>query len=429
MSQFRLYTSSASVTPVTGPSAPRMVPPNLKPEGLNKLQDFEEMTSSLPSLEAPSTEDPKAKVNAYGVKQECAEIGPMKIMRRKLLPADVEIDLHYCGICHSDIHHVYNEWKDSIYPMVPGHEMIGIVSKVGEEVKEFKPGDKVAVGNLVDSCRKCTSCKAGTEQYCLNGGPSWVYNGHERYAKHLLPVGELTMGGYSENIVVNKDFVLKLPKKLTQRQMASLTPMLCAGITVYTPLILNGVNKKDKKMVVGVAGIGGLGHLAIKMIKAMGAIAVALTRTPWKLKDASRLGADHVILASDDSQMMKAQGTIDLILCTIPHPHNADPYLNLLKVNGKMWNLGVLEHHQSMNMKLLTNMQRSVGASNVGGISSTKDMLAFCIKHDIFSDIELTTFENVRDCFDRVRACNVQYRFVIDIKQQHVDGKFEGEEE
>jgi len=426
MSQFRLLTPAASETPVTGPSQPRMVPSNLRPEGF-KLEDKSEVEEAPPALKAPSTDDPKADVNAFGVKQEHGEIGPMKIMRRELLPYDVEIELHYCGICHSDIHHVYNEWKDSMYPMVPGHEMIGIVSKIGKKVTEFKPGSKVAVGNLVDSCRECTSCKAGTQQYCLNGGPSWVYNGHERYGKHLFPVGELTMGGYSEKIVVNKDFVLKLPSKLTQKQMATLTPMLCAGITVYTPLILNGVDEK-KKMVVGVAGIGGLGHLAIKMIKAMGATAVALTRTPWKLKDASRLGADYAILASDDSQMKKAQGTIDLIICTIPHPHNADPYLNLLKVNGKMWNLGVLEHHQSMNMKLLTNMQRSVGASNVGGIPHTKDMLAFCIKHKIFSDIELVTFQDVRDCFDRVRACDVQYRFVIDIKGQHVDGKFEESE-
>jgi uncharacterized zinc-type alcohol dehydrogenase-like protein len=218
---------------------------------------------------------------------------------------------------------------------------------------------------------------------------------------------------YSEKIVVHEDFIFKLPDKLPLDQMARVAPLLCAGITVFTPLFLN---KVDKNTVVGVAGIGGLGHLAVKMAKSMGATVVALTRTPSKLEDCKRLGADYAVLASDDSQMKKAQGTIDLIVCTIPHPHNADPYLNLLRVNGKMWNLGVLETHQPMNMKLLTNMQRSVCASNVGGLPSTEKMLNYCLKNDVLPDIQLTTFDQVRDNFDRVRASDVRYRFVIDIK-------------
>lgn len=411
MSKFRLPTPSASESPVCGPPHPRIPPSNLLPKGATSI--LEEVKTALHPLKAPLYNDPEADVKAYGVRQEHGEIGPMKIIRRELLTADVEIDILYCGICHSDIHHAYNEWKDCMYPLVPGHEIMGKVLNVGSEVKEFKIGDNVAVGNLVDSCRKCQSCRDGDEQYCLNGGPTWVYNGHERYGRHLFPIGEVTMGGYSDKIVVNKDFVLPLPNDLTADQMARIAPLLCAGITVYTPLMLNDVGPGK---IVGVAGVGGLGHLAIKMASKMGAIVVALTRTPGKMEDAERLGADYAILASDDSQMKKAQGTIDLIVCTIPHPHNADPYLNLLKKGGKMWNLGVLEHHQPMNMKLLTNMQRSVGASNVGGIASTKEMLRYCIENEIFADIELTTFEQVRDNFDRIRASNVLYRFVIDIK-------------
>jgi uncharacterized zinc-type alcohol dehydrogenase-like protein len=292
--------------------------------------------------------------------------------------------------------------------------MSGIVSRVGSLVNEFKAGDKVAVGNLVGSCRVCKSCVEGNEQYCINGGPSWVYNGNERIPGELYPTGELTFGGYSDMIIVNKDFVIKLPDNLN---MPNATPLLCAGITVFPPLIQRQVGPG---MVVGIAGVGGLGHLAIKMAKTMGATVVAITRSPWKLKDAGRLGADHALLASDDSQMRKAQGTIDLILDTIPHPHDMDPYINLLKVGGVHWILGTLEHAQPFNAKMITNMNRFICASNVGGIPSTQAMLEFCANNGIMADVELTPIENVRDCFDRVRAGDIRYRFVIDLKKQYI---------
>lgn len=421
MTELHLPTPPSVSNPVMGHVKPRI--PVQNPVGGPSRYDAE--VASLPDLPKPQLAKPfqtvmpnngRRAVNAFGVRNEYGEIGPLQISRRALLPTDVEVDIHYCGLCHSDIHQAYNEWKSAIYPQVEGHEIVGIVLNVGPLVTEFKVGDKVAVGTMVNSCRVCKSCESGNEQYCTNGGPSWTYNSHERFPGELLPMGEMTAGGYSDMIVVNKDFVFKLPDNLTFDQMASISPLLCAGVTVFTPLMQDRVGPGRR---VGVAGIGGLGHLAIKMIKALGATAVVITRSPWKMKDASRLGADYAILASDDSQMKKAQGTLDLILCTIPSPHDMCNYLNLLALGGKMWNLGVEEPHQPPNMKLLNRMNRSICASEVGGLAATRAMLQFCMDKNITADVEIVKFDKAREHFDRVRAADVRYRFVFDVKGNH----------
>lgn len=398
-------------SPVEGPHHPRLPPASLGVFGSSMLKELTTPTYLEPKvpLEDPAQAQ-RRLIPAYGVVNQESEIGPLLIPRRALRADDVEIELHYCGICHSDIHHVYNEWKDSMYPMVPGHEMTGMVRAIGRAVKNVQVGQAVAVGNLVNSCRSCESCLGGEEQYCLAGGPSWVYNGHDRYPGEIYPSGELTYGGYSSLIVVQQDFVLPLPKGLS---LPGATPLLCAGITVFTPLEQNNIGPDH---VVGVAGIGGLGHLAIKMAKARGAQVVALTHTPSKLEDALRLGADSAILSSDDAQMRTAQGTMDLIIDTLPHPHAFDPYLNLLRKGGVHWLLGNLEPVPSFNGKLLTNMNRSIGASNVGGIAGTKAMLQFCADNGIEAEYELITTSDIRDAFDNVRASNVRYRYVIDLR-------------
>ena len=371
-------------------------------------------------------------VHGYVIANEQGEIAPFTFTRRALLPFDVQISLKYCGICHSDIHHCYNEWRDSIYPMVTGHEMTGIVSVIGTNVTKFKPGDKVAVGNLVNSCRICEQCKIGNEQYCENGGPSWVYNGHDRNWLGFMngrpqfetePHGELTLGGYYDMIIVNEDFVLRIPASM---DLQTTTPLLCAGITVFNPLIQFGVGPSHN---VAVAGIGGLGHLAIKMAHALGAKVTAITRTHWKLQDSERLGAQAAILSTDEAEMKRSKGSFDLIIDTIPHPHPLDPYLNLLKVNGVLWILGVLEPFPLVkgvregqltklppfNGKLITNYNRSIKGSNVGGIPLMQQMLNFCAENDIGADIELITIDSTREAFDRVRSSKVRYRFVIDL--------------
>lgn len=378
-------------------------------------------------------EQPRTKsVGAYVAYDEDGGLEPSSIKRRHLNPDDVQIKLMYCGVCHSDIHHVYNEWEDSMYPMVPGHEMTGTVEKIGKNVTQFKIGDRVAVGNLVDSCHHCKSCHQSREQYCLNGGPTWVYNGRERLPGELEPTGELTFGGYSTMIVVKEAFVLALPDNL---DMQRATPLLCAGITVYSPLRQKSIGKGHK---VGVAGVGGLGHLAIKMAAAMGAEVTAITTSEWKLDDIGRLGATNAILATDIDEMNEWRGEFDLIINTIPYPHQLDPYIDLLAVDGTLWILGVLQPFDNLvgkadrkpetesdendppssgtvfNGKKITNKNRCIAGSNVGGIQETKDMLAFCSLHNIVADIELINVKDIRDAFTRIRSSDVKYRFVID---------------
>lgn len=376
------------------------------------------------------------KVRALGVKNEDGDIGPMEVYRRELGPLDVEIELLYCGVCHSDIHHSYNEWKDSIYPVVPGHEMTGRVSNIGSKVGDFEIGDIVAVGNLVDSCRVCKSCQEGDEQYCENGGPSWVYNGHERLPGQLYPTGPLTFGGYSQMIVVTQDFVLAVPEAL-QDKLAAATPLLCAGITVFNPLNQAGVGKGS---MVGVAGIGGLGHLAIKMAKAMGAKVIALTHSNWKKDDPTiarqlqNSGADEIVLVTDLHQIRAYKGRLDLIIDTIPHPHRLEEYLNILNNYGTHWILGVLQSWTTWDLqdtqapfvdkftaiangKKITNFNRFIAGSNVGGIGLTKEMLDFCAKYNIVADIELIDPEEIQQAFDRIKDSDIAFRFVLDLSK------------
>lgn len=352
--------------------------------------------------------DQGREVLAYCVNGADEPLVPAIVTRRLVGPTDVEIRLEFCGVCHSDVHHARNEWFDSIYPMVPGHEMMGKVSAVGVNVVDFRLGDRVAVGNLVNSCRHCRSCAEGRENYCLNGGPSWVYNGRERLPGELQPTGQRTFGGYSQMIVVDKDFVLHVPDNIPLDRG---TPLLCAGITVYSPLVQKKIGKGH---VVGVAGIGGLGHLAVKMAAAMGATVVEITQSEWKVKDAARLGANEVCFMPTDQK--KYEGTLDLIIDTVPQPHEFDPYLSLLKVDGTLWVLGVLRKFQlDLQCKELIDKNRCIAGSNVGGIQMTREMLEFCSKHGIVSDIELIDIAYINAAFDRVVAADVAYRFVIDL--------------
>ena len=362
----------------------------------------------MSTKKSPKQKTGRTAVKAYGVKNENEDINPISITRRPLFPNDIQIDLKFCGICHTDIHHVYNEWKDSIYPMVPGHEMVGLVSHVGSAVKEFKVSDRVAVGNLVNSCRKCEACKQSREQYCSNGGVSYVYNGTDRYPGELLPSGERTYGGYSKMIVVDKDFVIRLPDKL---KFEEATPLLCAGITVFSAIQQNEVKGKT----VAIAGIGGLGHLAIKFAKALGATVIAFTTTEWKIKDAKRLGADDVVFSPDQHDMKRYVGKINLIIDTIPQPHKYDPYLDLLKMDGTLWVLGTMENVPDFNAKRIIAKNTKIAGSNVGGIKETWEMLNFCAKHNIVSDVEIAKAKDIQDCFDKIRENKVKYRYVIDL--------------
>jgi uncharacterized zinc-type alcohol dehydrogenase-like protein len=367
--------------------------------------------TTLPSDRSPAN---RQIVNGYGVTHKDAEMGPYQFTRRLLLPDDVQIRLKYCGICHSDIHHWRDDWANSIYPMVPGHEMTGIVEKVGLRVTKFKINDRVAVGNLVNSCRKCTSCRDGDEMYCLNK-VSWVYNGHDRIRLdngefELYPTGDMTFGGYSEMILVNQDFVLKVPDNLP---LDRATPLLCAGITVFNPLKQFKVGPGD---VVGIAGIGGLGHLAIKFAKSLGCTVIAITHSEWKIKDMDRLGADAVIYSGDKSQMKANQSTIDLIINTLPCPYNLDDYINLLKVYGKLHTVGVLQtFDKGPNGNKLSMKNIAITSSNVGGIQLTQEMLDYCGAKGITADIETISIDKVRDGFEGVMKSEVKYRYVIDL--------------
>jgi uncharacterized zinc-type alcohol dehydrogenase-like protein len=369
----------------------------------------------------------------YGIPVKGADIKPMRFTRRELNSDDLEIKLTYCGVCHSDVHHAYNEWHDSMYPMVPGHEMTGIVTAMGDSVQDFRIGEKVAVGNLVDSCLICKSCIQGDEQYCENGGPSWVYNGHSRDScsgdmhKRIKPSGVLNMGGYSNFIVVRSRFVLHFPDNL---DMAKGTPLLCAGITVYNPL---KQSKVKPGMKVAIAGIGGLGHLAIKFAKAMGAEVTAITSSfQEKAVDILKLGAINVINSNDYHQMKEFKSKFDLILDTIPHPHTLNPYLDLLANYGKIWVLGTVQPFTHHNLEptqkpyvapfddafdgskiIFANL--SICGSTVGGIALTQEMLNFSAQYNITADIEIIPIQSIRQAFDNVKNNIVKYRYVIDL--------------
>lgn len=342
------------------------------------------------------------KINAYAAKASDADLKPLDIERRELLDDDVKIEIDFCGVCHSDIHQVRNDWGNSLYPVVPGHEIIGRVTDVGKKVTRFKKGDLVGVGCLVDSCQKCSSCKDNLEQYCENGMVP-TYNGED---KHL---GGHTFGGYSEIIVVKDKFVLRIPQNLDTKAVA---PLLCAGITTWSPLRQWNVKKGDK---VGIVGLGGLGHMGIKFANALGAHVVMITTSPSKAENARELGADEVLISKNKEEMKKHQGSFDFLLNTIPVGHDTNPYIGLLKRDATMVLVGAIDAIDLHGGGLIMGRKRLAG-SLIGGIKETQEMLDFCGEHNIVSDIEMIDIQDINKAYERVVNSDVKYRFVIDMK-------------
>jgi uncharacterized zinc-type alcohol dehydrogenase-like protein len=323
--------------------------------------------------------------------------------RREPGPNDVRIEILYCGVCHSDLHTARNEWQNTQYPSVPGHEIVGRVTAVGGNVQAFKVGDLAGVGCIVDSCRICASCQEGEEQYCENGFTG-TYNGP-------LFGGENTYGGYSDQIVVDTKYVLKIAHD--EAQLAAVAPLLCAGITTYSPLAHWKVGPGSK---VGVVGLGGLGHMAVKIAKAMGAYVVLFTTSERKREDALRLGADEVVVSKDDAQMAAQGNKLDFIVNTVAAPHNLDPFLNALKRDGTLALVGAPDQpHPSPGVFNLILKRRSIAGSLIGGIRETQEMLDFCAKHGIVSDIETIRMDEINTAYERMLKGDVKYRFVIDM--------------
>ncbi len=343
------------------------------------------------------------KVKAYGTESAEADLKQLDIHRREVKTKDVEIDILFCGVCHSDLHFAKNDWGMTQYPVVPGHEIVGRVTKVGSEVSKYKQGDLVAVGCLVDSCRTCNNCKADLEQYC----PEWVgtYGG---YDKHL---DTNTHGGYSETIVVDEAFVLRVPENLDP---AGIAPVLCAGITTWSPLRHWNVDKGSK---VAVVGLGGLGHMAIKLAHALGAHVTLFSRSTNKIEDAKALGANEVIISTDEAQMQNAMGRFDVIIDTVPYAHDLNPYVGTLTTNGTLVVVGYLGPLDPMLVTVPMIMGRkSVAGSLIGGIAETQELLDFCGKHNITSDVEVINIQDINTAYERMLKSDVKYRFVIDMK-------------
>jgi alcohol dehydrogenase (NADP+) len=343
------------------------------------------------------------KAKAYAAVDENSPLAPYEIERRDPGPDDVRIQILFCGVCHSDLHTARNEWKNTLYPSVPGHEIVGRVVAVGNQVTKFKVGDLAGVGCLVDSCGHCTSCDDGEEQYCDNGFTG-TYNGP-------LFGGENTYGGYSQTIVVKESFVLRI--RHAEKDLASVAPLLCAGITTYSPLRHWGAGPGKK---VGIVGLGGLGHMGVKIAHAMGAHVVLFTTSASKIADGKRLGADEVCISSDPEAMARHAGQLDFILNTVAAPHDLDAYLQLLKRDGTMTLVGApAEAHPSPNVFGLILRRRSIAGSLIGGIRETQEMLDFCAGHGLVSDIELIPMNYINTAYERMLKSDVRYRFVIDM--------------
>ena len=340
---------------------------------------------------------------AYGVTEQDAPVAPLSIERRELRPRDVAIEIDYCGVCHSDIHYCRNDWHNARYPAVPGHEIVGRVTAVGDEVSGHAVGDLVAVGCLVESCQECEACEDGDQQYCERGAI-------QTYGSKDPVLGGSTFGGYSGAIVVREDFVLKVPERLDP---AAVAPLLCAGITTYSPLKHWNVGPGDK---VGVVGLGGLGHMAVKFAHAMGAHVVMITTSPEKAEDAERLGAKEVLISTDQEAMKAHRASFDVIVNTVPVAHPLNPYLALLSRNGTMVIVGAIEPFDGMHSGQLIGNRRRLAGSGIGGLEETQEMLDFCGEHGIVSDIEMTDIEVINEAWTRVVDGDVKYRFVIDMK-------------
>ena len=344
------------------------------------------------------------KVKAYSATSATSKLSRTEINRRDLNQHDVQIEILFCGICHSDIHQVRNEWVDTMpttYPIVPGHEIVGRVIKVGSSVKHYKPGDIVGVGCMVDSDRACSHCKDGLEQFCSS--MVLTFNGPD---KHL---GGVTYGGYSTHIVVNEHFVLRIPPNL---DLAGVAPLLCAGITTYSPMRRWKVAKGQK---VGVVGLGGLGHMGVKFAHALGAHVVVFTGSPGKKEDALRLGADEVVVSKDKGEMQKHSNSFDFILDTVSADHDINAYLNLLHRDGTLVLVGAPTKPLTLSSFSLIMGRRNLSGSVIGGIAETQEMLDFCGKHNITSDVEVIPIQKVNEAYERILKSDVKYRFSIDM--------------
>jgi alcohol dehydrogenase (NADP+) len=339
---------------------------------------------------------------AYAAQSATTPLTPWSLERREPTPHDIQIDILYCGVCHSDLHTVRNEWGGTVYPAVPGHEIVGRVTKVGDHVKRFKVGDLAAVGCLVDSCRECANCKQGLEQYCLVEMVG-TYNGKDKYT------GGVTYGGYSKQIVVTEDFVLTISDK---QPLEGIAPLLCAGITTYSPLRHWNVGKGDK---VGVLGLGGLGHMGVKLAASFGAEVTMLSHSPSKEADAKRLGAHNFVLTKDEKQVAKMQGYFDFILDTVSAEHDYNMYLGLLATNGTMVCVGAPPTPAQIPAFNLIFGRRSIGGSLIGGIPETQEMLDYCAANNIVSDVEVIDIKDINESYERMLKGDVKYRFVIDM--------------
>ncbi|MCQ4250005.1 NAD(P)-dependent alcohol dehydrogenase [Pseudomonas stutzeri] len=340
----------------------------------------------------------------YAAHDPSTPLVPYSFTRRDVGPNDVKIDILYCGVCHSDLHTARNEWNNTLYPSVPGHEIVGRVTAVGEAVSRFKVGDIAGVGCLVDSCRTCPSCGEGLEQYCENGFTG-TYNGP------AFGGGENTLGGYSDNIVVDQHFVLRISHD--EASLAAVAPLLCAGITTYSPLRQWKVGPGQK---VGVVGLGGLGHMAVKIANAMGAHVVLFTTSPDKKEDALRLGASEVVVSKNPDEMAAHLNSFDFILNTVAAPHNLDAFVALLKRDATMTLVGApASPHPSPSVFGLIFKRRRIAGSLIGGIEETQEMLDFCAEHGIVSDIEMINIQDINDAYERMLKSDVKYRFVIDM--------------
>lgn len=342
-------------------------------------------------------------VTGYAAPSAKAQLSPYKFTRRDPRSNDVVIEILYCGICHTDLHYVQNDWGRSTYPLVPGHEIIGRVISVGSNVTLFKPGDNVGVGCMVDSCQKCEPCKQGQEQYCEKA-PTFTYNSIDRHDQMK------TFGGYSEKIVVPENFVLRIPKDL---DLKSAGPLLCAGITTWSPLRHWRIGKGSN---VGVIGLGGLGHMALKLAKGLGANVTLFTRSQGKEQDAHRLGADSIVISTDAGQMASVKNKFDLIIDTVPYVHNINPYMSLLSFNGTLVLVGFLGNLEpTLDTVPLITGRKSVAGSDIGGIAATQELLDFCGEHSITADVEMIRIQDVNEAYKRLLKSDVKYRFVIDM--------------
>jgi uncharacterized zinc-type alcohol dehydrogenase-like protein len=341
---------------------------------------------------------------AYSATSATSPLAADSILRRNPTERDVQIEILFCGVCHSDLHQVRNEWSEAmptIYPCVPGHEIVGRVTDVGSEVDNYKPGDLVAVGCMVESDHTCPRCRENLEQFCPN--VTFTYNSPDRH------LGGVTYGGYSDSIVVDERFVLRVPTNLDP---AGVAPLLCAGITTYSPMRHWGVTKGKK---VGVVGLGGLGHMGVKFAHALGAHVVVFSTSPGKTEDAMRLGADEVVISRNDDEMQKHAGSFDFILDTVSADHDINAYLNLLGCDGNITLVGAPQKPLAVSAFSLLVNRRSLSGSLIGGIAETQEMLDFCGVHDITADVEVIPIQKINEAYERLLKSDVKYRFCIDM--------------